>query len=212
MDSTTKIDSSIAANGQQPTALWLLRDDVALASFSDGDTAFQAADCRMLALNESAAALLERLRQPLSIDNLVASCSEWAPPELSGATTDTISELLNDLESLRLVKRQLFRTCRWKENCFMNENSRYLANPDVSCRIEDEDGAMLYNPDTKSCQVINAVGLELWQALSEPRNRAELAVHLCDRYDGVTQEEADKDVKEFLERLIVQGFIGEVEE
>lgn len=207
---TIKTNSPPTADCQLLSINWVIRDDVALATFPDGHTAFQAADCRMLALNETAAKLLQWLHLPQSLDTLLALIdkSNGGAAPINGSLPD----LLDELESLRLIKRRVLCVCRWKETCSMNETARYLANPDVSCRIEDEDGAILYNPDTKSCQVINAVGLELWQHLGAPRSMDELTDHLCDTYDEVTRETATNDSKTFIQALILHGFIGEVEE
>jgi len=37
--------------------------------------------------------------------------------------------------------------------------SRYLCNPDVVLREEDEDGGLLFNPDTNQIRVLNHTGL-----------------------------------------------------
>lgn len=192
-------------------AMWARREDVAMAVFSDGVLAFQATDCRLLSLNELGAKVLATLNRPVSLSTVTDSLMITTE---FGAYYDAQCEVfacLEELEKLRLIKRCIHVQCRWKDRISMNEKTRYLANSDVSCRIEDEDGAILYNPNERNCQVINAVGLELWQCLSIPKQRDELASHLCTLYDGVTQEDAERDVDEFLQCLVTNGFVGEID-
>ena len=93
----------------------------------------------------------------------------------------------------------------------MSADERYMVNPDVSCRIEDEDGAILYNPDTDGVQVINTIGLELWETLSVPRDLSELVAHIEDVCRDIPENEAAKDVKEFVTSMVQKGYIGVVE-
>lgn len=182
-----------------PGMRWARRDDVVVEVFSDGAVAFQAGDCRILALNDRAAALWDALAEPRTTGDLTARFG-----------VDPLATL-TELERLRIVKRRVAAACRRDgEATHMEAAKRYLANPAVSCRIEDDTGAILYNPEARNCQAINAVGLDLWQALSEPRTLDALTAQVCARYDGVTAEAAAADVTAFLDRLVMQGFIGEV--
>lgn len=89
--------------------------------------------------------------------------------------------------------------------------SQYLANPDVSCRIEaPDDGALLYNPDSDKALVINPVGLTIWQFLDQPRTNAEIVAHLQTEYEGVPADQVAQDLAAFFQKLLPGGFIGEV--
>jgi hypothetical protein len=88
---------------------------------------------------------------------------------------------------------------------------QYLANPDVSCRIEGpEDGALLYNPDTDKALVINPVGLTIWQFVDQPRTSQEIVAHLQTEYEGVPLDQVEQDIAAFFQNLLPGGFIGEV--
>lgn len=91
------------------------------------------------------------------------------------------------------------------------DETRYLRNPDVSCRIEDEDGAILYNADTDGVHVINPTGLAIWEALTQPLSKADVAEHLMSVCDGAPPDRVVQDVDEFMERLHAHGFIGKAE-
>lgn len=88
---------------------------------------------------------------------------------------------------------------------------KYLANPDVSCRIEaPDDGALLYNPDTDKAMMINPTGLAIWQFLGQPRTHAEIAAYLQTQYEGVPLDQVVQDIEAFFQKLLPGGFIGEV--
>jgi len=82
----------------------------------------------------------------------------------------------------------------------MNLPKRYQANPVVSCGIE-EDGAVLYNPDTDKTSVVNLTGLELWLFLSTSRTADEIIAYLVGNYRDVSIEQASADTKLFIESL-----------
>ncbi len=89
----------------------------------------------------------------------------------------------------------------------MSEMTRYIVNPDVSCRKEVE-GAILYNPDTDRVLVINTTGLLIWQALEQPRTLEEVVTILLERCDNVPQNRVHQDVGDFIARLQERGFVG----
>jgi len=90
----------------------------------------------------------------------------------------------------------------------MNETARYAINPDVSCREEGPDGALLFNPDTNDVLVINITGLLIWQALNTPRTEAQVVAELKQRCHDVPEDAVAQDTHEFVERLLARGFVG----
>jgi sensor domain CHASE-containing protein len=92
----------------------------------------------------------------------------------------------------------------------MSDTMRYLVNPDVSCREEGPDGALLFNPDTDAVLVINPTGLLIWQVLDQPRTRDEIVAHLLEACEDAPTDQVATDVDEFIQSLQPGGFIGEV--
>ena len=90
----------------------------------------------------------------------------------------------------------------------MTDDVRYIVNPDVSCREEGPDGALLFNPDTDQVVVVNTTGLLIWQALSEPRTEREIVRFIEERCQGVPTDEVTQDVREFVAELTDKGFVG----
>lgn len=90
----------------------------------------------------------------------------------------------------------------------MNATVHYVVNPDVSCREEGADGALLFNPDTNDVLVINITGLLIWQALNTPRTEAQVVAELQQRCHDVPEEAVTQDTHEFVEHLLNRGFVG----
>lgn len=91
----------------------------------------------------------------------------------------------------------------------MNEGKLYTVNPVVSFGRE-EDGAVLYNPDTDSTSVINLTGCELWNILQTPHTEDEIVDHLVNLYNGAAVEQVRQDTQVFIETLI-PDFLLEVD-
>ena len=82
----------------------------------------------------------------------------------------------------------------------------YIANPDISCREEGPDGALLFNPDTDDVMVVNVTGLLIWQALAVPRTLEGVIDALRARCNNVPQDEVADHVSEFVEQMVDRGF------
>jgi hypothetical protein len=89
-------------------------------------------------------------------------------------------------------------------------SARYQAHPVVSCG-DEEDGAVLYNPDLDDAAVVNLPGRALWAYLETPRTVDEMATYLASTYRDVTVERAAEDAAAFVEAL-APGFLLVVED
>jgi hypothetical protein len=88
--------------------------------------------------------------------------------------------------------------------------NQLICNPDVVLREENEDGGLLFNPDTNGVKVINITGLFIWKQFSSP-NRADAVVKaILENFEDATEENVFKDLKAFLNEMIQTGFIGEL--
>jgi hypothetical protein len=87
----------------------------------------------------------------------------------------------------------------------------FLRNPDVVLREEDSDeGALLFNPDTNQVKVINTTGLFIWQQCGEVCKLDEIIAKVQKGFDDIPLEQVAVDVQEFLDGMVVSGFIGTV--
>jgi hypothetical protein len=78
----------------------------------------------------------------------------------------------------------------------------YRANEVVSCVDEEEDGAMLYNPDTDDTVLLNPSGRIIWALLSAPRTIDEIAAHLATAYPDVPRTRVLRDAELFIQSLV----------
>jgi len=92
----------------------------------------------------------------------------------------------------------------------MNKTT-YRANEVVSCADEDEDGAMLYNPDKDETLLLNPSGRSIWALLAVPRTLDEIAGHLTATYPSVTREQAMQDADKFVQSLLPDFILAEGE-
>jgi len=188
-------------------ARYVLRDEVAIEDFADGSLVLLCEQLRLVQLNPVArdiVALLDGERTLRQVAETVAQA--YGQP--SEQVLSDVLELLADLEAQGVVERGEKQGAEGTED--MNDTKRYLANPDVSCREEGPDGALLFNPDTDAILVINPTGLLIWKALSRPRTQDELVAHLLENCEDVPTDRVATDVEEFLQTLQPGGFIGEV--
>jgi hypothetical protein len=88
----------------------------------------------------------------------------------------------------------------------------FLRNPDVVLREEDEDeAALLFNPDTNQIKVINSTGLFIWQQCDMARTLDEIVAEVQKGFDEVPSEQVAQDVQKFVDGMLASGFIGTVE-
>lgn len=90
--------------------------------------------------------------------------------------------------------------------------SQFLRNPDVVLREEDEDGALLFNPDTNQVRVLNATAVFLWHLCDGSKAVGDMAAALKNHFEDVPEKQAEDHVKSFMDDMTANGFIGVAEE
>jgi hypothetical protein len=93
-----------------------------------------------------------------------------------------------------------------------DQKSKYMTNPDVVLREEDEDGALIFNPDTNQIKVINPTGLFIWQQCDGSKDLSGIVSAMKESYDEVPEDEVSEQVEKFIDDMVKTGFIGTVEE
>ena len=91
------------------------------------------------------------------------------------------------------------------------DTQKYLCNPDVVLREEDEDGGLLFNPDTNQVKVVNTTGLFIWKQFASANQPEAVAAAIISNFDEAPAEVVPADLREFLDEMIQSGFIGLVE-
>ena len=87
---------------------------------------------------------------------------------------------------------------------------RYIRNPDVVLREEDEDGALLFNPDTNQIRVLNISGLFVWRLCDGSHDLRGLVAAVEEAFDEVPEGEVTGQVEEYVDGMVAAGFIGTV--
>ncbi len=91
----------------------------------------------------------------------------------------------------------------------LNLNARFLCNPDVVLREEDEDGGLLFNPDTNQVKIVNTTGLFIWKQFSTLNDLETVTQAIINSFEDVPVDAVRKDTEEFLAGMVQNGFIGE---
>jgi hypothetical protein len=87
----------------------------------------------------------------------------------------------------------------------------YICNPDVSLREEDEEGGLLFNPDTNQVKVLNNTGICIWKLCDGKHSIQSFIETIQSEFDQVPDESVEEHIREYLGELIQSGFIGEKE-
>ena len=90
----------------------------------------------------------------------------------------------------------------------MSDGTRYVRNPDVVTREEDEWAALLFNPDTGDTRFLNTTARVAWALLDGEHTCEGIAAELADQFEGAEQAKIQEDVADLLEDLLKAGFIG----
>ena len=91
----------------------------------------------------------------------------------------------------------------------MDGNEAYQVNTNIVLRVETDDWALLFDPDSGDVVGINPVGVVVWRCLEKRLPFHEIILALTSSFDAVP-DTVEKDVREFIGGLIRRGFITEV--
>ena len=191
----------------EPTLRFCLRQDVGIEDFGDRSLVLLCDCLHMREINRQSSRLLALADGKRTIQDIAAAvATECGIP--AEEMVEPVTEALLHMERQGIVRRMVKLTA---ERTKKMHEAKYLVNPEVSFRQEEEDGGILFNADTDSIEVINPTAVEIWTFLAAPRTQAEVTAHLCEVCADVPREQVDQDVAEFIESLVKKGFIGMVE-
>ena len=101
-----------------------------------------------------------------------------------------------------------FNTRQGKNCCKMNTNECWVANPEIILEKED-DGVLLFNPDTGEIKILNETGAFFYERLDGKTPVKDVIKELCAIFDGITRDEAEKDIADLLEELIKYKLVAQ---
>lgn len=88
---------------------------------------------------------------------------------------------------------------------------RFIHNPDVVLREVDEDGGLIFNPDTNQVRVLNTTGFFIWGLCDGTHDLQGLITAMHAEFDQVPPDQVTDQVKIFMDDMIASGFIGTLE-
>jgi hypothetical protein len=185
-----------------------LRKGVEIEDFGERSVVLLCDSLRLREINGLSRRLLALLDGSRTVQDIVRTVAdEFGTPVPE--TEAHVAEALLEMERQGIAQRMVTWSTESPQNM---SDARYLANPDVSFRQEDDDGGILFNADTEALEVINPTAVEIWLFLAAPHTQDEVVDHLCSVCDGATEEQVQADVAAFLESLLAKGFVGVVED
>ncbi len=189
-------------------SIFRVSPDVLIEDFADGSLGLRLQDHRLFQFNLSEQRVLALTDGSRSVDQIAAEIAEQFYVGRAQAAADVVS-----LYGKWLSQGVLCAPEQSEEGkTGMDDQARYLRNPDVALREEDEDGGLLFNPDTNQIKVLNPTGLFIWQQCDGTHGAAEIAQAIRDAFDEVPEDQITQDVDEFIEGMVQSGFLGTVQE
>jgi len=89
----------------------------------------------------------------------------------------------------------------------MTTDKNPIANPIAVLRVELDDWAVLFNPDTAEAVGINPVGVAVWRLLDGAHSVEDIVDAIKQDFDEVS-ETAPEQVETFLKELATRGFMS----
>lgn len=186
-----------------------------LETFKDGGLVLIVSERRLVELNPSAVEIVKLsngYRTPEQVADEIVKTHDIGHNISVTAIIQDVLELCLELNQSGVLELQP----DFQESANMTTAvavTCFIRNPDVVLREEDPDeGALLFNPDTNQVKVINTTGLFIWQQCGVARTLDEIITEVQKGFDEVPMEQVADDVKEFVNGMLVTGFIGTVEQ
>lgn len=89
----------------------------------------------------------------------------------------------------------------------IDQMTRLAVNPNLVLRIEDDECALLFDPDNGRVQMLNSTAVSIWEMFDGKRSVQEIIEMLKGMYDGV-DDEAVRQIMATVETLAGLGAVG----
>lgn len=96
-------------------------------------------------------------------------------------------------------------------NSVLDLNSRLAVNPNLVLREEDDDCALLFDPDRGSVQLLNRTAVEVWKRLDGQRSLREVLLSLKETFADVDAA-AEEQILQLARSLADLGAVGTMAE
>ena len=179
-------------------------ESVSVGHFEEGALALRLGDLHLYELNPTGSRILGLLDGKRTLREVCELTAAELDAEYETVLSDAL-EFLGELKEKRVVLGA------GEEDAPQGKGPRF--EPDVilvrkeavSAREEGDEGALLYDPDTDSCKILNPVGLDVWKRLDGRRPLSAIASGIAASYDGAEEEAVLQDVLAFAADLVRSG-------
>ncbi len=89
----------------------------------------------------------------------------------------------------------------------LREKDKPIANPSLVLRVEFDDWALLFDPDSGDTVGLNPVGVFIWKLLDGSHTTEDILRKLRKTCEKVP-EEAEVHIKDFINSLVERGWAG----
>jgi hypothetical protein len=193
-----------AASLDTASSVFRLRPQVVMEEFGDGALLLRLEDRRLFEITPTAHYVLAQTDGQRCAAQVATALAEAFQIPEAKALQDVLS-LYAEWSAQKVLESVEFG--RDGEETMAMEGTpvspaRYIRNPDVVLRDQDEDGGLLFNPDTSQVKVLNTTGLFIWQQCDGTRDLAAIATAMQETFDGAPADEVAQDVREFVEGMV----------
>ncbi len=185
--------------------IYCLHSQIVVENFEDGALALRLYDRHLFDLNPTAQFILNHTDGENSVVQIAALMTD--------AFGISHKQALADVTSLyqSLVDQHVVSLVDSSQQGGSMTDAQYVRNPDVGLREENDDGGLLFNPDTNQMQVVNTTGLFIWRLCDGSRTLDGIVRAMLNEYEGAPEDEMRADATAFIDMMVTAGFIGTVE-
>lgn len=174
---------------------FVVNPDMIEETFDDGSVFLNTKTREVMEISADEHWLLSEIKKKYSYDIIKRSLKRRKRP-LKGQVDNCLQIIYNSL----FEKKLLLDSGDIME-------AKYMQNPAVNLREEDEDGALLFNPDNNRIQLLNCTGFFIWKLCVKGKTLNELSDAVMNEFSGVPKEQVSMDTKKFLDEMVEIGFI-----
>jgi len=91
----------------------------------------------------------------------------------------------------------------------MNNSEKWIANPEVVLRVESDEWALLFDPESGQVVGVNPVGAAVWKLMDGKNSPAQIAEQVKNDFTDAP-ESILEEIHTFFNSLVERGFIGKV--
>ena len=181
-----------------------IKKSIVVESFDDGALLLNLNTEEIIDVDSIDSWLLDRVDGSISVNGLKQAFIKSCSPSIVNA-----EQLFYD-KIRSYTERKILYPVGGGREIYMDE-TYYIQNSDVNIREEDDDGALLYNPDLDQVKLLSLSGTFIWKLCSVERTVGDIVKAIRQNFDDVPEEDVIADVEDFLEQMLVAGFMAKLE-